>query len=141
MIIQELYLDNFDWYVKVYYAVDKYYSSEILHELSNIGCKGEDFTSAEDLLSRGRVNTGLTYSSFINHTSIVVIGITTSADEFQNTFDHEKGHLAMHIAKCYNIEPFSEEFQYLTGDIGIKMFKIAKHFLCEKCRKNIIKYV
>lgn len=141
MIIQELYLDNFDWYVKVYYAVDKYYSKEILNELINIGCKDEDLYSAKELLTSGKLNSGLTYSSFKHNSSIVVIGLTTSADEFQNTFDHEKGHLAMHIAKYYNIEPFSEDFQYLTGDIGIKMFKVAKHFLCDNCRRKLIKYV
>lgn len=141
MIKQEIYLANWDWYVKIYYAVDRYYVNEILNDLVNIKCNGEDLTEAQHLLLYGEVNTGFTYSSYDYRTSIVVIGITTSADEFQNTFDHEKGHVAMHIAKYLDIEPFSEEYQYLAGDIGIKMFKIAKHFLCNKCRKDLLKYV
>ena len=44
----------------------------------------------------------------------------------------------MHICSTLNINPFSEEYQYLTGDIGKQMFPIAKKFLCECCRKQLI---
>ena len=70
--------------------------------------------------------------------SVVVIGLTTSAEEFQNTFDHEKGHLAMHICSALRIHPQGEEFQYLTGEIGQAMFKVAKRFLCDNCRKKLV---
>lgn len=70
--------------------------------------------------------------------SIVVIGLTTSAEEFQNTFDHEKGHLAMHISSALKIKPYGEEYQYLTGEIGQSMFKIAKRFLCDDCRQKLV---
>ena len=69
--------------------------------------------------------------------AIVVIGLTTSAEEFQNTFDHEKGHLAMHISSALKIKPYGEEYQYLTGEIGQSMFKIAKRFLCDDCRQTV----
>lgn len=69
---------------------------------------------------------------------IVVIGLTTSAEEFQNTFDHEKGHLAMHISSALKIKPYGEEYQYLTGEIGQSMFKIAKRFLCDDCRQKLV---
>lgn len=68
----------------------------------------------------------------------MLIGITSSADEFQSTFDHEKGHLAMHICSALHINPFSEEYQYLTGEIGKQLFKIAKKFMCEHCRGDIL---
>lgn len=68
---------------------------------------------------------------------MVVIGLTTSSEEFQNTLDHEKGHLAMHIAEALDIDLYKEEFQYLTGMIGQVMFKIAKRFLCDHCRSYI----
>lgn len=83
------------------------------------------------------MNIGLTFSSFSHRYSVVVLGITSSADEFQNTFDHEKGHLAMHIAKSLHIDLQGEEFQYLTGEIGQKMFKVAKRFLCDYCRQKL----
>ena len=46
----------------------------------------------------------------------------------------------MHIAEYYNIDPYSEELQYLQGKIGQEMFPIAKNFLCENCRNKIIVY-
>lgn len=68
---------------------------------------------------------------------MIVIGLTSSTSEFQNTFDHEKGHLAMHICETDNIDPFSEEYQYLTGEIGQAMFRVAKNFLCVHCRVKL----
>ena len=110
---------------------------DILSELELLGC---DFQSAMKIkrdLTLYPYNNGLTYSSFDERSSIVVIGLTNSPDEFQNTFDHEKGHLAMHISECDNIDVYSEDFQYLTGEIGRSMFPIAKRFMCEHCRKDL----
>lgn len=53
-------------------------------------------------------------------------------------FDHEKGHLAMHISSALKIKPYGEEYQYLTGEIGQSMFKIAKRFLCDDCRQKLV---
>ena len=33
--------------------------------------------------------------------------------------------------------PYGEEEQYLSGEIGQKMFPVAKRFLCEHCRKGM----
>lgn len=137
MIVQNFYLEDWDWYITVYYAVDTYYVDEILEELELIDCSMFELVKAEDTLLSGNYNIGLTYSSLKHRCSIVVIGITTSASEFQNTFDHEKGHLVMHISSACNIDPFSEKYQYLAGEVGQKMFKIAKRFLCDECRKKL----
>ena len=42
----------------------------------------------------------------------------------------------MHISGQDGIDVFSEEFEYLVGEIGEQMFYVAKNFLCEHCRKN-----
>ena len=72
-------------------------------------------------------------------TSIVIIGKTSSADEFQNTFDHEKGHLVMHISQLLGIDVYSEDYQYLAGEIGREMFKEAKKFMCDCCRQKLFR--
>ena len=102
-----------------------------------MGCNKKELKRAETLLRKNNKNVGLTYSNFRHKHSIVVIGLTSTTEEFQNTFDHEKGHLAMHIGKALDIDIFGEEYQYLTGEIGLKMFKIAKRFMCEHCRKDL----
>lgn len=138
MIIQNIYLEDWDWHVTVFYAVDTYYTDQILDELEYIGCSQNELARAEYALRNGYYNTGLTYTNTKNRYSVVVIGLTTNAEEFQNTFDHEKGHLAMHIGEYLKMDIFGEEFQYLTGEIGQKMFKIAKRFMCDHCRSKLI---
>ena len=51
------------------------------------------------------------------------------------------GHLAMHIAMSEDIDPFGEEYQYLTGAIGKKMFKAAKLFMCDSCRTKLTEII
>ena len=137
MIVQDFYIPKYDWIVKVYYAVTTYWISEILCELHRIGCRGEDFKQAYRNLSSGALNTGLTYSDFEERETVMVIALTSSPGEFQNSWDHEKGHLCRHISQAFNIDPYGEEAQYLSGEVGQKMFPIAKNFLCEHCRKNL----
>lgn len=132
MIKQDVYLYDWDWYVMVFYAVDTYYMDEILDELENIGCKYAD--EIQEDLTQHPYNNGLTYSNMIRRVSIVVIGLTETPEDFQNTYDHEKGHLAMHIAETDQMDVFGEEFQYLSGKIGELMFPVAKQFMCEHCR-------
>lgn len=136
MIRQDVYLERWDWYVIVYYAVDTYYMDEILEELEMIGCTYAD--EIEEDLTQHPYNNGLTYSNMRRRVSLVVIGLTETPDEFQNTYDHEKGHLAMHIAEEDRMDVFGEEFQYLTGEIGKQTFPIAKRFMCEHCRKDLV---
>ena len=136
MIRQDVYLEKWDWYVIVYYAVDTYYMDEILEELEMIGCTYAD--EIEEDLTQHPYNNGLTYSNMRRRVSLIVIGLTETPDEFQNTYDHEKGHLAMHIAEEDRMDVFGEEFQYLVGEIGKQTFPIAKRFMCEHCRKDLV---
>ena len=130
MIVQNFYLNDWDWYVTVYYAVDTYYIREILESLEEIGCSDEKLDEIAENFEKQRYNSGLTYSNIKGRCSVIIITLTSSPAEFQNTFDHEKGHLAMHISETDDINPFSEEFQYLVGEIGQTMFPAAKNFLC-----------
>ena len=45
----------------------------------------------------------------------MIINMSTSMDEFINTYNHEKNHIEMHICEAYNIDPFSEEAADLSG--------------------------
>ena len=81
------------------------------------------------------------HSNFLAHNGVspllyVVIGLTTSADEFANTYDHEKGHLVRHISQNLGLEPYGEQEQYIAGYVSQQMFRVAKSFLCEHCRKD-----
>lgn len=137
LLAQEFYLEDFYWNVKVFYIVDTIPIDYILDELSQIGCSNPDLEMAELVLNNKAKDKGLTYSNLIERESIIIIGETSCPAEFQHTFDHEKIHLAMHIAKYFHINPYSEDLAYLVGDIGLQMFPIAKKFLCEHCREEL----
>lgn len=128
---QHFYLKEWDWDVYVFYEADWRNAEDILSFMREIGCSGKTLEKEVVHLYSRVKNIGATYTNFEQRASVVVISKTTSADEFQNTYDHEKGHLAMHICEAEGIDPFSEEYQYLTGEIGRQTFVVAKKYLCE----------
>lgn len=137
MIVQDFYIGRYGWHVRVYYAVTTYWAGWIAGDLESIGCRGYDLERACRSLESGDLNTGITYSNNRMRETVMVIALTSSPEEFQNSFDHEKGHLCRHISKVFGIDPYGEEEQYLSGEIGQKMFPVAKRFLCEHCRKGM----
>lgn len=54
-----------------------------------------------------------------------------------NSWCHEKGHLVMHVARCFVLDPFGEKVQYLSGRVAQLMFPVAGKFLCGHCRKEL----
>ena len=86
------------------------------------------------MLESNELNTGFTYTDEEKHVTFIVISETTSAAEFFNTFIHEIGHSATHIAQYYEINPYSEELQYLYGEIALQMFQEANELMCDTCR-------
>ena len=85
MIIQDIYLENWDWYVRVFYAVDTYYINNILGELECIGCTDENLKHAEKCL-KGK-NVGLTYS----------IGETLDLDVFGEEYEYLVGDIGQEM--------------------------------------------
>ena len=138
MIVQDIYLEDYDWSIRVYYAVHEYYISNILIDLLDIDCDEESFFKIKGLMETGNDNIGFTYTNTEMGASLMLIGKTDSSDEFQDTFDHEKGHLIMHISSALGIDPYSENYQYLAGEVGKRMFKVAKKFLCDHCKQYIL---
>lgn len=134
MIVQEFYLEEYDWSVHMFYVEERYCISDIIGELEGIGASDESLDEMLSLMERNEYNAGITYTNPSLQRSIVVIGPTTCAAEFMNTLDHEKCHLAMHITQTIDIEPFSEDCSSLIGCIGQKMFTVARRFLCDHCR-------
>ena len=131
MIRQQSDISKYDWKVEVYYAVDCYYTDEIMGKLYDIGCRGDDLQTAYENLSAGKPDTGLTYSNYGTRQTVMVIGITSSAAQFQNSYDHERKHLEAHIAAALGIDPWGEEICYLSGEIGQLMFEKARLMLCD----------
>ena len=136
MIRQRFMLPKYDWRVYAYYVVTKPNADEILDALVGIGCHGENLEGAYNNLTSGKLDTGLTYSNSGSRETVIVFAKTSSAKEFQQSYKHETGHLQMHIAQTFGIDPYGEEIQYIGDDIVDATWEIAKDLLCEHCRKH-----
>lgn len=134
MIRQEFYLEDWDWMVQFFYEAGRGDAAEVVAALEDVGCRGRDLERAERLLERSGLNNGITHSNRFARASVVVLTKTSSADQFMNSYDHEKGHLCRDISQTDGIDPYGEEAEYLAGKIGELTFRVARRFLCEHCR-------
>ena len=124
----------------VYYAVDTYYTEEILDNMHSIGCDGDMLRTAYENISSGNLNTGVTYSNFGTRETVMVIALTSSPKEFAKSWRHECGHMATHICQAFGIDPYGEEIQYIGDDIIEKTWEYVKSLLCECncCKSKVI---
>lgn len=137
MIVQDFELPEYGWHVRVYYAVTTYWAERIIRDLVRIGCHGTELRRAYDNLLRGDLNTGITYSNTAAGETVMVISLTSTPAQFLNSWLHEMRHLSRHIERACGISPYGEEAAYLAGDIGQRMFPVARKFICEHCRKRL----
>ena len=134
MIRQKLNIDKYGWVVHCYYAVDGYYVDEIAKKMVSLGCRGQMLENAIMNMASHRLNTGLTFSNMMRHESILVVALTTSAAQFDNSLSHETDHLAKQICEGVGISLVSEEASYLVGDTRQAMYPYVKELLCDHCR-------
>ena len=138
MIVSDYHIKRYGWRFRVYYAVTTYWAREIMEDLASIGCHGRQLMRAKSSLLSGDLNTGITYSNLDKRESVMVISLTSSPEEFLNSWEHEKKHFARHIERAFGIDPYGEEAAYLEGTIAQKMFPVARKFLCECCKKELL---
>lgn len=136
MIRQRIYLDNYDIVVHAYYAVSQYYADEILNKMYDVGCRGKNMRKAEDSLYAGKLDTGLTYYSPKRREAVMVIAMTSTAQEFYNSLMHELSHLTAYIAKWDKMSFVGEDIAYLEGDLSMEIFPKVQPLLCDCCRKK-----
>ena len=136
MIRQRFELPKYGWTVYAYYVVTKPNAEEILENLVGIGCAGENLHNAYVNLTTGALNSGLTYSNSGRRETVMVFADTSCAKQFQQSYQHEIGHLKDHITQAFGISPHGEELQYIGDDIVDATWEIAKDLLCEHCRNH-----
>jgi len=136
MEIETIYLYKYDWTVTIFYDYTCKYFEDVIEELEYIECGEESLKRAYKNLTTCGYNNGLTFSNHLAHKSVIVIGRTSSAKEFEKTWSHESGHLADHICLTYNINPHGEEIQYLGDYIIEKTWDSAKKYLCDCCKNK-----
>lgn len=137
MITHVFHIHQHDWLVKAYINSDDSDADLILGELWSVGADMDTMRLAYRNLHGGMKNTGLTYTSSWNRTTILVVSESTSAEEFFNSLVHEISHAKTHICEYLGIDLLSEEASYFSGGLARDLFPYVKHLLCESCRKKI----
>ena len=137
MIRTTLYISKYDWVVHCYFAVDCYYATEIVAMMAKLGASRNICARAYASMSDGKMNGGITYSNYEKRESVMVTELTSSAREFFDSFVHETGHLATHIAMADNISLEGEEVRYIQGDVARALFPSCEKLLCDCCRDKI----
>lgn len=143
MICKNIYIDKYNWEVHCYFAVDTYYTKEILKKLRTIGCSKSIYNRVADKMEKNEPNAGFTYSNKYKKETVMVVGLATSSSEYVNSITHELRHLCDDIASVYNIPNSGEEIAYLTGDIGSKLAHIISSLVCEcpRCKYKRLKNI
>lgn len=122
MIKRDLYIDLYDWHLRVFYGASREDTGEVIEELESIRCPRGYLERASRNMSSRKLNTGLTYSNKELRESVMIIGKWTSPAEFDNSFSHELRHFTDHVAKAFGMEIGGEEVAYLSGEIRRELF-------------------
>lgn len=134
MIKQRFIVERRYWKVYVYYDITERNSDEILDKIKELNLPENYVKSAYTMLKYSKPNRGITFSNTKIRESIIVIGKTSNASQFVNSFVHEISHLTNHIARTYHLDINSEEVCYISGDIAQEMFKRCHALMCDCCR-------
>lgn len=127
---------GYRWTVHAFYGVTHYNVDAIMKELWRLGCPAHHARRAYENLTSGSLNTGMTYSSFRQKESVMVVGAAGTASEFFNTLVHELLHLSGHIAHAYGLDRSGEDVAYVGGEIAREIFPEVPHLLRDCCRSK-----
>ena len=121
MIHYEVYFDKYRWSVEVFIILSRPDIAEIMSAVKRAGGSKEVIESAYANLMED-FDSGFTYSSQKYKKSIMVVNRSSSMEQFINTYNHEKNHVEMHICEELDIDPYSEEAAYLSGNMAQQLF-------------------
>lgn len=122
------------WLVEFFFAVDGYDIDEVMYALYDAGMRVRTMRRALKIMERCKPNKGFTAANPDEHHIIVLIGPTTSGDEFQDTLVHEIHHVAVIIARSLGIDLSSEAPAYISGDTTRELAKTICELGCRHCR-------
>lgn len=122
------------WVVYFLFAEDKYEPSEILPVLYEFGAPDEIIDHVEELIDSNCPDTGFTYADESIYRALVVIGPSSSGEEFIDTLVHEVHHLAVAIASKLGIDLEGEVPAYLSGDSARELADLICELGCPRCR-------
>lgn len=115
------------WTIDFLFATKRYDIDGVLACLYDAYAPDDIMEQAEDLMLSCEYDCGFTYTNQGTRRAVVLIGPTSSGEEFINTLVHEVRHLADAIAKSLGVPLDSERPAYISGDTA----KALAEVICE----------
>ena len=123
------------WNIDFLFADDEYDTEEALTYLYDADASDHILRKAYHILEDNEINTGFTFTNQDMKEAVVVIGPTSSGNEFVNTLCHEMYHVATAIAEGLGINLREETPAYMMGDSVSELTKMICKLGCDKCHK------
>lgn len=130
MIHRELYIGR--WRVDFLFAEDKYDAGEVFAYLDDYDAPKKALQRIEEIVSTNYDNTGFTYADEKLYKALIVIGPTSSGEEFINTAVHELYHLSIIIADNIGLDIRGEAPAYIIGDSARALAETFCEFGCRE---------
>lgn len=134
MIVRRLRLQRWDF--EFYFSFDIYDKERILDALFWADAPDSLVSQVSENISAGRLNEGFCYSNPWLRRTVLGTGMASSGPEVLNSMVHEIIHICQHIALEDGIDPYSEEFAYLGGDIARDVSDIVCELSCPHCNNR-----
>ena len=122
------------WVVDFIFAEDGYDEEAVLGCLYDMDAPYGKMRRALEIMESGDYNRAFTFANADLKRALVMIGPTTSGEEFINSLSHEIDHLSDAIAEYYGIKGHREGTSYLTGDTTMALAKVICRLGCHHCR-------
>lgn len=120
MILQDIYINKYNWNVRLLFNLSFKNLNIIEQELKNIQCPNDLIKDAVLNFKKDECNKGLTYSNYSSRQSLVIIGNASSKEQSLNTLIHELYHLTKQITILNNEN--EEELQAIfIGDFIMQL--------------------
>lgn len=131
MIERKLYIGR--WHVIFLFATEDYNEDLVYARLAETDAPDFVFEDVEFLMENCMHNCGFTYSNPSTKGMVVLIGPTSSGEQFLNTMVHEIQHVSSIIAENLGIELTAEEPAYNAGDAMYELADVVCHLGCSLC--------
>lgn len=125
-----------DWTVDFLFVDGKNDPEGIEACLYSFGATRTIVRDTRDLMDGG-LNRGFTFSNTEKRVALSWIGPQANGSEWVNTTVHEIVHVAQAVAQEKEIDPFSEDFAYVAGDITQGVADILCRLACDRCRDGV----
>ena len=123
------------WTVDFLFAHRRNDPEGVLAVMRSFGAPESLLAQAEDLMGAGP-NCGFTFSNSDRRLCLSWIGPQTEGREWVNTIVHEIVHVAIAVAVEDGIDPHTETFAYLVGEITEQVSDLICLLSCDRCRER-----